>query len=303
MTSKFPESVSLIEVGPRDGFQFESRIVPTELKFRIICRLIQAGLKEIQVASFVNPRKVPQMADSENLVVMLPKDSDIIFSGVVLNRHGLSRAIQTGLRHIDISVSANEKHSLKNMGISIETAMKSTAEMMSVARANHMIVRGGIQCAFGCGDEPEIPVGRIVSIVSEFLSWGVSGICLADTAGTAGPLSIMERLDSIMPLAGNTPVDLHLHDTWGVGLTNVLTALQYEVTRFDSSFGGIGGCPFLPNASGNIATEDTVGLMSALNIHTGVDIKQVAECSIMMETFLEKKLPGKRYSLFKDTKN
>jgi hydroxymethylglutaryl-CoA lyase len=303
MTVKFPESVTLIEVGPRDGFQFESRLIPTELKYRIVRLLMQAGLKEIQVASFVNPRKVPQMADSENLVAMLPMDSDIIFSGVVLNRQGLIRAIQAGLRHIDVSVSASESHSQKNMGMSIEMAMKSTAEMIKIAHTNNVIVRGGIQCAFGCGDDPEIPVQEIVVIVSEFLSWGVSGICLADTAGTAGPLSIMERLDSIMPLAGNTPVDLHLHDTWGIGLTNVLTALQYGVTRFDASFGGIGGCPFLPNASGNIATEDTVGLMSALNIHTGVDIKQVAECSIMMETFLEKKLPGKRYSLFKDTKN
>jgi hydroxymethylglutaryl-CoA lyase len=300
MASKFPKTVILNEVGPRDGFQFESRIIPLEMKFEVISRLIQAGLKEIQVASFVNPEKVPQMADPEKLLAMLPTDSGVVFSGLTLNLRGVERACQSGLKHIEISVSASDSHSRQNMGKSVKSAMKSAREMIQMALFHQMTIRGSIQCAFGCGEEPDIPVEQIASMASDFLSWGVHGICLSDTSGMAGPIAIMERLDETVPLAEKAPVSLHLHDTWGLGLVNVLTALPFGVDRFDVSFGGMGGCPFLKNASGNIATEDTIGLMDALNIPTGVDMRIVAQCSHLMEKFLGKKLPGKRYALLAD---
>ncbi|MGD9973197.1 MAG: hydroxymethylglutaryl-CoA lyase [Desulfatirhabdiaceae bacterium] len=296
----FPKRVTLIEVGPRDGFQFESRIIPLNLKFEIVSRLIHAGLKEIQVASFVNPGKVPQMAEPEKLLAMLPQDAGVLFSGLTLNLKGVERAIQSGLTHIEISVSASDGHSRQNMGKSTETAMKSAKEMIRLALGSRMTIRGSIQCAFGWAEDPDIPVERIAAMASDFLSWGVQDISLSDTSGMAGPVDIMERLDEILPMAGNIPLSLHLHDTYGLGLVNVMTALPFGVNRFDVSFGGMGGCPFLKNAAGNIATEDTIGLMDTLNIQTGVDMISVAECSLMMEKFLEKRLPGKRYPLLMD---
>ena len=297
MKPEYPGHVTLIEVGPRDGFQFESQIIPTGLKLDIIRRLVASGLKEIQVASFVNPERVPQMADAEELAARLPEAKEVVFWGLALNSRGVERAFRAGIRHVEISVSASEAHSRKNMGMTIETAMNSARDMVRMAQTLGIRIRVSIQCAFGCGQDSDIPLQRVISMVSDFLDWGAPGICLADTAGTAGPLSIREGLDAVLPRIGGANFGLHLHDTWGLGIANVLTALSYGVNRFDCSFGGMGGCPFLPGASGNIATEDTAGLMTSLGVDVGVDVARIAECSRMMEAYLGKGLPGKRYRL------
>lgn len=299
MHLNLPDKVTLIEVGPRDGFQFETKIVPTPLKAEIISGLVAAGLKDIQVTSFVHPDVVPQMADAEELLKILPKRKDVCYSALVLNEKGVERARLTGLEHIEISISASDTHSRKNAGMPLERAVKMGKEMIGLAGEHGMGIRAGIQCAFGCVYEGKIPKERVLKIAADFLSMGINTLAISDTTGMANPLSIKSLMKELMSEAVNIPIALHLHDTRGLGLVNVTAAMECGVTRFDAALAGMGGCPFVPGAAGNIATEDTAWLMKSLNIETGIDISKVAWCSRRLEKFFEKKFPGKMYRLMK----
>ena len=299
MHLNLPKKVTLIEVGPRDGFQFEKKIIPANLKVEIISGLVDAGLKDIQVTSFVHPDVVPQMADAEDLLKRLPKKRDVRFSALVLNEKGVERAHLSGLKHIEISISASDTHSRKNAGMPFEKAMETGKEMIRLAQEYKMEIRAGIQCAFGCVYEGRIPEKRVLKIAADFLKLGIQTLAISDTTGMANPLSIQNLTKKLMPEVGKTPVVLHLHDTRGLGLVNVMAAMECGVTRFDTALAGMGGCPFVSGAAGNIATEDTAWLMKSLNIETGVDISKVAKCSQKLEDFFEKKFPGKMHRLIK----
>jgi len=292
-----PKSVTLIEVGPRDGFQFEKKQIPLELKLEIISGLADSGLKHIQVASFVHPKRMPQMADAEELISRLPQKKGVIFSGLVLNRKGVERAGEAGLKHIEVSISASGTHSRKNSGMSLEQAIEQGKEMIRLARNYQMTVRAGIQCAFGCVYDGEIPTERVLKIAGDFIETGADRLCLADTTGMADPLSIKRILNGLQtPLI---PVILHLHDTRGLGLVNLMAAMECGITHFDTALAGMGGCPFVIGAAGNIATEDTAYLLKRLNIETGIDISKVAACSIQLEKFFGKPFSGKIYRIKK----
>lgn len=293
----FPQKATLIEVGPRDGFQFESTIIPTEMKAQIIEKLADAGISHIQVASFVNPQKVPQMADAEKLIKLLPQKAHVVYSGLVLNVRGIERAAASGLSHVEISISASDTHSRKNTGMSLSQAVLQTEAVIRMAKDYHLKIRASVQCSFGCAFEGEIDPGRVIKIVDGYLNQDVDAICLSDTTGMATPPKLVHFLQKIIPQSKNVPVMLHLHDTRGIGLVNVMTALLNGVTHFDTSFGGMGGCPFVPGASGNIATEDTLYLMESLGIETGIDKKAVAECSRKLEHFLKKRFTGRIHRL------
>jgi len=288
-----PKKVNVIEVGPRDGFQFEPTIIPTELKVQIIEDLVGAGISHIQVTSFVNPKKVPQMADAEKLVRLLPKKEHVIYSGLVLNAKGVERAAAAGISHVEISISASDTHGLKNAGMSFSQAFSQAKDMIRLAKGFHQTIRASVQCSFGCAFEGEVDTRRVIQIVEQYLEHGVDAVCLSDTTGMATPLKLEYLLGKVIPLAKQIPAMLHLHDTRGLGLVNVMTALLNGVTYFDTSLGGMGGCPFVPNASGNIATEDTVYLLESLGIETGIDKTKVAKCSIRLEHFLNKRFSGK----------
>ena len=292
-----PESVTLVEVGPRDGFQLEKRRIPTALKLEIIHRLAESGLKEIQVTAFVHPERVPQMADAEAVVNGLAADPNVRYTGLVLNSKGLDRAIRAGMKHIEISISASDTHSRKNTGMNRSRALQTCIGMIRKAKAKGAHVRAGIQCAFGCVYEGPIPTGRILDLTKSFLSMDVDMLSLADTTGMGHPLAIREIAGAVSSMAGRTPVALHLHDTRGLGLVNMLSGIAAGITIFDTAFGGMGGCPFVPGAAGNITTEDAAYLMSTLGISTGVDIERVAACSKTMEAFLGKRFPGKWHHL------
>jgi len=298
-SEKSNKKISLIEVGPRDGFQFEAKIIPTELKIKTISDLADAGLKHIQVTSFVNPKLIPQMADAEKLYQSIPKKKNIIYSGLALNLKGIERANRIGVRDIEISISASNTHSKKNSGMSLEQAILHGKKMVTLAQKYNMNVRAGIQCAFGCAYEGSIPQKRILKIAQDFLSLNVNMLALADTTGMATPNSIIEILSEILPLSGKTPVVMHLHDTRGLGLINAITAIECGVTYFDTALAGMGGCPFVPGASGNIATEDMAYLMESLNMETGVDINKVAKCSKQIEKIVGKQFSGKIYRILK----
>lgn len=299
MNFNLPNKVTLIEVGPRDGFQFEKKIIPTNLKVEIISGLVDAGIKDIQVISFVHPDVMPQMADAEDLLKRLPKRKDVRYSALVLNEKGVERAHLSGLQHIEISISASDTHSRKNVGMPFEKAMETGKEMIRLAQEYKMEIRAGIQCAFGCVYEGRISEERVLKIATDFLKIGIQTLAISDTTGMANPLSIQNLTKKLLPVVGKTPVALHLHDTRGLGLVNVMAALECGVTRFDTALAGMGGCPFVPGAAGNIATEDTAWLMKSLNIETGVDISKVAKCSQKLEKFFEKKFPGKMHRLIR----
>jgi len=297
MHLNLPNKVTLIEVGPRDGFQFEKKIIPTRLKVEIISGLVEAGLKDIQVTSFVHPDVVPQMADAEDLLNRLPQKNDIRYSALVLNEKGVERAHTSGLQHIEISISASDTHSRKNAGMPFEKGLEMGKDMIRLAQEYKMEIRAGIQCAFGCVYEGRIPQERVLKIAKNFLKADIQTLAISDTTGMANPLLIKNLLKKLMPKVSNTPVVLHLHDTRGLGLVNVMTAMECGVTRFDTALAGMGGCPFVSGAAGNIATEDTAWLMKSLSIETGVDISKVAKCSQKLEKFFGKKFPGKMHRL------
>ena len=299
MNLNLPKKATLIEVGPRDGFQFEKKIIPANLKVEIISGLVDAGLKDIQVTSFVHPDVVPQMSDAEDLLKRLPKKRDVRFSALVLNEKGVERAYLSGLKHIEISISASDTHSRKNAGMPFKKALEKGKDMIRLAQEYNMEIRAGIQCAFGCVYEGRIPEKRVLKIAADFLKLGIQTLAISDTTGMADPLLIKNFLKKLMPKIGNTPVVFHLHDTRGLGLVNVMAAMECGVTRFDTALAGMGGCPFVSGAAGNIATEDTANLMRSLNIETGIDIIKVAKCSQKLEKFFEKKFPGKLHRLIR----
>ena len=300
MHLNLPDKITLIEVGPRDGFQFEKKILPTNLKVEIISDLADAGLKNIQVASFVHPDVVPQMADAEDLLKRLPKRNDVRYCALVLNEKGVERARLSGLEHIEISISASDTHSRKNAAMPFENAMEKGKEMIRLAQEYKMQIRAGIQCAFGCVYEGRIPEERVLKIASDFIKLGIQTLAISDTTGMANPLLIKNLIKNLMPKVGKTPIVLHLHDTRGLGLVNVMAAMECGVTRFDTALAGMGGCPFVSGAAGNIATEDTAWLMKSLNLETGIDISKVARCSQKLEKFFEKSFPGKIYRLIRE---
>ncbi|MCF8079171.1 MAG: hydroxymethylglutaryl-CoA lyase [Desulfobacterales bacterium] len=285
--------VTLMEVGLRDGFQMEEKPVPTALKIELVSALVDAGLRRIQAASFVHPQKVPQMADAEELFRGLPKISGVRYSALVLNPRGLARALAAGVEELEISVSTSDAHSRRNAGMGAEKALGQGLAMIREAKTARIVVRGGIQCAFGCVTEGRIAQKRVLAMAEAFLAGGVDQLVLCDTAGMAGPVQVRRMLDRVMPAAGSIPLAVHLHDTRGLGLVNAAAALDSGVTHFDTAAGGMGGCPFVAGAAGNIATEDTAVLMAKMGVETGIDIAKVAGVTERLEAFFGKRFPAR----------
>jgi hydroxymethylglutaryl-CoA lyase len=291
-SQKVPMSVTLIEVGPREGFQSESALIPTEAKVAIINGLMEAGIRQIQVASFVHPKRVPQMADAERVCAAIARRPGVSLSGLALNVRGVERARDAGLDGVDVSISASETHGRRNSGKSLHEARVEMGEMIREARTAGLEVRAGLQCAFGCAYEGEIPESRILSLVDEVLAHGVDMVSLADSPGLAHPRQVTGLLRQIMPRLDGVPLVLHLHDTRGLGIANLTAALDGGVTHFDTALGGIGGCPFIPGAAGNIATEDVANLLEMMGLATGVKIREVAHWSRHLEERVGHPLPG-----------
>lgn len=293
----FPEHVILEEQGLRDGLQTVEKHVPTALKLQLLEGLLDAGLKRLQVCSFVNPNLVPQMADAEEMCKHLPKRDDVVFSALTLNTKGVERAHKAGLRHVSVSISASNTHSKKNANKTLDEARTEFKEMVRVAKEAGLTVRGGIQSAFGCRYEGQISESVVIDLVKHHLEAGADEIGLADSTGMGNPLAVRRVMSEVVQLAQGKPVILHQHDTENKGLANVVAALEAGVRIFDTAFGGLGGCPFIKGATGNIATEDTAHLLHQMGIRTGVDVKRVAEVSREFSAFLGASLPGKMYTI------
>ena len=295
--TNYPKSVVIEEQGLRDGLQSEAKVVPTEKKLDIIDALLDAGVKRIQVASFVSPEVIPQMADAENLFTALKKRTGVVYSVLVLNSKGMQRAANAGVSHVTASISASNSHSQRNAGMSLNSARRQFSEMIGIAKKGGLSVRGGIQCAFGCRYEGRIDPNTVMDMIKEQLDQGIDEIELADTTGMADPRAMQKICSPVKNLAADKPVYLHLHDTEGKGLANALAALQAGITHFDSSFGGMGGCPFIKGASGNIATEDLAFMLEQMGITTGLDVDKIAAISRSLEDFFDKRFAGKMHRL------
>ena len=287
------DSITIEEQGPRDGWQVESQFIPTEMKVQSIEKLVAAGLKRIQVTSFVNPKWVPQMADAEAVIAQLKKQEGVIYSALVLNTKGVERAAKAGLTHISASISASDTHSRKNTNKSLEEAQKEFQEMLRVAKEANLTVRGGIQCAFGCRYEGRISENVVLDLTKQHLDWGVDEIALADSTGMGNPAAVGRVMGQVVEWAAGKNVALHLHDTEGKGMANLLAGMQAGVNIFDTAFGGLGGCPFIRGATGNLATEDVVIMLEQMGIPTGINSQLIIELARDFELFLGKKLPGK----------
>lgn len=295
LTVKYPDTVSICEVGPRDGFQFEDVPIPTDLKIEIINQLIVAGVPRIQALSFVHPKWVPQMADAEVLAQEFANDKRAIISALVLNEKGLERAVSARVSNVDISIATNEIHSRDNANMTVNEGVEMARKLVREAVAAGISTQLGLQTVFGYAGAGDTDVDFVVRLVNEFCGMGIESISLADSTGYASPKAIRNVLAKLKAI--ETPIVLHLHDTRGLGLANVVAALESGVNRFDTSLGGMGGCPFIPGATGNIATEDAVHLFESLGIATGIDNSKVAGCSRRMAAHRGTALPGKVYKL------
>ena len=279
----------------RDGLQSERQFMPTEKKLEIIGLVADAGIKRIQVTSFVHPKLVPQMADAEEICKGLDHSRDVLYSGLVLNTKGLQRAANAGLKHVEASISASDSHSRKNANASLPEARQRIAEMIKTGKKHGLMIRGGLQCVFGCRFEGRIDPMVVFDMIKEQLDLGIDEVALADSTGMANPISIQEISAKVIELSEDKPLFLHLHDTEGKGLANALAAMQVGVAHFDTAFGGTGGCPFIKGATGNISTEDMVFMSGQMGIETGVDIDKIAAISRSLEEYFSKQFSGKMH--------
>ena len=287
-----PVRVQVQEVSLRDGIQNERKIVSTEDKIRLVQRFVACGIKRIEVSSFVNPKLIPQMADAEELWERIERRKDVAYSALILSEKGMDRAIRCRVSHVGLFVSASETHSMKNSNKTVADAMKEALHLIEKARNAGMNVRAGVMNAFGCAFDGTVPAQKVLKHVQAFLTRSPHEIALADTTGMGNPRQVADLLRKVKDITGDVPLSLHVHNTRGLGLANVWAALNEGVSIFDASLGGLGGCPFIPGARGNIATEDLVHLLHETGIRTGIDLPQLIEASLGFEKVLGQVFPA-----------
>ena len=288
MTKNF----EIMEVGLRDGLQIIKKDISIDYKLSIIESLIESGIRNIQVTSFVNPKRVPSMADAEELVKLLPIVKGVQFSGLVFNQIGVERAIRAGLTKIETSISISETYSYNNLGMSISESIDNLKKIVSTADKNKMQLRAGLQCVWGSTYDDTLDQMNVIKRLSDILEMGISRISLCDTTGMARPNDVYSVLDIIYKTFPEVKISMHLHNTNGLGLLNLNEALKFDINEIDTSMGGIGGSPFIEESSGNIATEDTIYMLDNLGYNIGIDIKKISKISRK----LEEKIGGSYFS-------
>lgn len=291
--------IKIHEVGLRDGLQMESEPVPTITKENWINRLMSSGVDIIQLGSFVNPAKMPQMADTDDLFEEFAKSGkkleNVIFSGLVLNEKGYERGLACGVEMFCMGVSASETHSKKNTGMSVDDATLRIVNIAKDAVSSAMKVQASVQSAFGCGFEGAIDENRVYSIVEKYLESGVRNISLADTAGRANPAQVERMFGKILEMESQVELACHFHNTYGMGLANCYAAMRTGVKYFETAFGGLGGCPFTKSPAGNVATEDFVNMIQQMGYRKDINIDKIAGVTKYASGFFIKDFPGMIY--------
>lgn len=286
-------TVEVYEVGPRDGLQNELRTLPTPDKARLIEALVHAGLRRIELTSFVSPRWIPQLADAEKLLQLVPRRPGVVFSALVPNLKGLRRAVDAGLEEAAVFLSVTESHSQKNINKSVREAIATSREVAQEASRAGLRVRAYLSCVYACPYEGPTPIAKVLEVVRQLADLDVYQLSLADTIGVGTPVQTAEILGAVEQVVPLGRLALHLHDTRGTALANALVALAMGLSTFDSSIGGLGGCPYAPGAAGNLATEDLVYLLHGMGAQTGVDLDRLVEAGALAQELIGRKLPGK----------
>ncbi|RWS25144.1 hypothetical protein B4U80_04072 [Leptotrombidium deliense] len=272
---KYPSFVKIVEVGARDGLQNEKKFVPTATKIELINRLSDSGLRVIEVTSFVSPKWVPQMGDHSELFSTIKKLPNVNYPVLVPNLQGLKSALQVDVKEIAVFGAASETFTQKNINCSIAESFQRIEELMKVALAKNIKIRGYISCVLGCPYEGHVNPKRVADLALKLYSMGCYEISLGDTIGVGTPASMRSLLEQVLKVIPVEAVAVHCHDTYGQALANILTALEYGVAVVDSSVTGLGGCPFAKGATGNVATEDVLYMLNGMGIKTGVDMKKL----------------------------
>lgn len=283
--------VEIVEVSPRDGLQNEKVQVSTDDKVALVERSLAAGLRRMEVASFVNPKRVPQMADGEEVLKRLPRDAGT-YIGLVLNRRGFDRAIGSGCHEINLVLPATDSFSQRNQGAPMADLLQVWRNIAAPAKEAGFTRSVSIAVSFGCPFEGEVPTGRVLDLVGEILKYEPDEIAFADTIGCGVPGQVRALLDGARALSTDVKLRCHFHNTRNTGIANAFAAVEAEVDALDSSIGGVGGCPFAPNATGNIATEDLVYMLERLGMATGINLDQLTDTARWLEGVLGKQVPG-----------
>jgi hydroxymethylglutaryl-CoA lyase len=289
---KLPQRVTICEVGPRDGFQIEPEFIPTELKIEVVHLLAEAGLPRIEVTSFVHPKAVPQTRDAEQVMAGIRRRPGTRYSALVPNDKGAVRAVEAGVDEIHTVLSASESHNLANVNMSVAESLERLRAVMQVAERARLPVAAGISTSFGCPFEGEVPLARLERLVGQLVEMGARAVALADTTGMANPRQVARTLEHLLPRFPGVEWTLHTHDTRAMAIPNIMAAMEYGVTHFDASIGGLGGCPFAPGASGNVCTEDLVHCLQAMGVETGVALERLLAASRRVQEIVGRALPG-----------
>ena len=284
--------VSILEVGPRDGLQSEPEILPTEIKKEFITRTINAGIKNIEVTSFVHPKKVPQMADAEKLVESLPDRDDVTYIGLIMNQRGFERARDCGIDEVGMVIVSTDTYNMKNQNVVTQQSIDNWLDIASSAKSAGIRTSVVIACSFGCPYEGEVDPEHVASIAEQILKGEPDVIGLADSVGVAVPNQVKTTFALIKDLAPTIPLRTHLHNTRNTGLANAAAAVEAGVTIIDASTGGIGGCPFAPKATGNIPTDDLLYMLDRSGIQTGVNLKEIVKTTDWLENQLGRSVPA-----------
>jgi len=277
--SQSPRHVSIIEVGPRDGLQSEPEVLPTATKIEFIRRAVDAGIRRLEVTSFVHPKRVPQMADAEEVIRGLPSKEGVIYIGLVLNRKGFDRAQATGIHEIGMAVVASDTYNQRNQGVPTAESVKAWVEIARAAKLAGIRANVMISSAFGCPFEGEVPVRRVLDLVEQVMEGDPVELGLADSIGVGVPSQVRDLVGAVREKAPGVPIRCHFHNTRNTGIANAQAALDAGVASLDASIGGIGGCPFAPAATGNIPTDDLLYMLDRSGVETGVSLERIIATS------------------------
>ena len=286
--------ISLYEVGPRDGLQNESARLPVEDKLRLIAALAEAGLKRIEVGSFVRPDWIPQLAETDEVARRAPRRPGVRYTALVPNRQGLDRAVAAGIGEVAVFMSASETHNRKNTNKSIAQSLEHFGEIVPAAKKQGLFVRAYLSTVWGCPYEGKVDPRRALEISLRLREMGCDELSLGDTIGVGNPLQTRKILEHFLGQLPAAMLALHLHDTHGTALANCLVGMEMGISMFDTSVGGMGGCPYAPGAAGNLATEDLASMLADMGVETGIDLDKLIEAGWLAQQLVGRKLPGRR---------
>ena len=286
-----PPKVKIREVGPRDGFQIQKEFIPTPQKLEIIHALVDAGVSDVEATAFVSPKAVPQMRDAAEIISGVPRNG-AVYSALVPNLRGTQNAVDAGVDEIVMVISASNAHNKANMNRTVDESIADLDAIFSLAAERGVRVLASTATAFGCPYQGDVSDAEVLKLVDAYTSRGADGLILADTTGMATPVRIERTVKMVQDRHPGYEIILHLHDNRGTAMANLMTAMMCGATTFDTALGGLGGCPYVPKAAGNLPTEDVVFMLEDMGIETGIDLEDIIRAALRLEKILGKMLPG-----------